>query len=162
SVVLDPAALLKQSTKRRLALYGVGGLLAGLLLGLGGVILGAILSNRLRRRDEIAAALGAPIKLSTGKVSRGRLRRVGLDTAQDKNLSRVVVQLGNSVAPTSGNFAGLAVVPVDDVNIAAISLASLAIQSAREGLRVVFADLCPGAPGAKLLGVTEVGLSDAN
>ena len=162
SGILDDAVLVKQSNKRRLALFGGGGLLAGLVLGLGIVIVTAVASNRLRRRDDIARALGAPVRLSIGKVrlSRRPLRRQGLAAARGTSLPRVVVHLLTAVAPTSGRFASLAVVPVDDVEVAATCLASLAVSSARRGLRVVLADLCSGAPSARLLGATDAGVSE--
>ena len=162
SGILDGAAPVKQSNKRRLALYGGGGLLAGLVLGLGIVIVTAVASNRLRRRDDVARALGAPVRLSVRKVrlSRRRLRQQGLAAARGTSLSRIVVHLFTAVAPTSGRFASLAVVPVDDVEVAAVCLASLAVSSAQRGLRVVLADLCSGAPGARLLGVTDAGVRE--
>jgi capsular polysaccharide biosynthesis protein len=162
SGVLDYAGLVTQSVKRRLALYGLGGLLTGVVLGLGIIVVNAIVSNRLRRRDDVARALGAPVPLSVRKVrlSRRRLRRQGLVAARGTSLSRIVVHLLTAVAPTSGRFASLAVVPVDDVEVAAVCLASLAVSSAKRGLRVVLADLCSGAPGARLLGVTDAGVRE--
>ncbi len=133
SGVLDSAALVKQSVKRHLALYGGGGLLAGLMLGL---------------------------SIRKGRFSRRRLRRQGLAAVQGGSLSRIVVHLLTTAAPTSGGFASLAVVPVDDVEVAAACLASLAVSSAKRGLRVVLADLCSGAPGARLLGVTDTGVDE--
>ena len=40
----------------------------GLVLGLGIVIVRALVSDRLRRRDDVAHALGAPVNLSVGSV----------------------------------------------------------------------------------------------
>jgi capsular polysaccharide biosynthesis protein len=164
SMQLGDAALVKQSVKRRLALFMGGGLLAGLAVGLGIVIVTAIVSNRLRRRDDVARTLGAPVRLSVrkGSLRPRRLRRQGLAAAQGAGLSRIVRHLGTVVAPTSGGFASLAVVPVDDaaVEVAAISLASLAMSSAKRGLRVVLVDLCSGAPGARVLGVRGAGVGD--
>jgi capsular polysaccharide biosynthesis protein len=164
SRVLDSAALVKQSVKRRLALDAGGGLLAGLALGLGIAILTAIVSNRLRKRDDVARALGAPVRLSVrkGAVRPGRLRRQGLAAAQGAGLSRIIAHLGAVVKPTSGGFSSLAVVPADDaaVEVAAVSLTSLAVSSAKRGLRVVLVDLYSGTPGARLLGVTEAGIGE--
>lgn len=164
SRVLDRAALVKQSVKRRLALYAGGGLLAGLALGLGIAILTAIVSNRLRRRDDVARALGAPVRLSIrkGSIKPRRLRRQGLASAQGAGLSRIVVHLGTVAAPARAGFASLAVVPADDaaVEVAALSLTSLALSSAKQGLRVLLVDLYSGAPGARLLGVTEAGIGE--
>ena len=59
---------------------------------------------------------------------------------------------------SSRGGASLAVVPVDDRQAPALSLVSLAVSCAREGKQVVVADLCSGAPAAKLLGVTDAGV----
>ena len=60
----------------------------------------------------------------------------------------------------------LAVVPVDDPEVAALSLVSLAVSCAQEGRKVVVADLASGAPAARLLdtkapGVRSVSVHDA-
>jgi capsular polysaccharide biosynthesis protein len=185
SGVLDPAAMVKVS-KKRLALFVGGGLLAGLLLGLGSVVINAIVSTRLRRRDEVSHALGAPVRLSIRKVRPSRIRelrpsrirelrpsrirelrpggqallRRGLDAARDPDLSRVVDHLGSAASPSPGGFASLAVVPVETMEVAASCLASLAALSAQRGLRVVLADLYSGAPAARILGVSDPGISE--
>jgi capsular polysaccharide biosynthesis protein len=162
SVLFDGPALVPQSVKRRVALYAVGGLIGGLVLGLGLVVLTAVVSTRLRRRDDVARALAVPVRLSIrkGRLGRRRLRRQGLAAAQDKDFARVSMHMASAVAPTSGGFASLAVVAVDDVEVAAVCLASLALSGAQEGLQVVFADLCDGAPGARLLGVSDPGVGN--
>ncbi len=66
--VLDPPAPIPPSRKHLAAIFGAAGFFASLALGLGVVIIGAVTSNRLRRRDDVAQALGAPVKLSVGKV----------------------------------------------------------------------------------------------
>ena len=55
---------LPYSKKKTLVTYGGVGLLAGLAVGLTIVIIRALVSDRLRRRDDIAYALDAPVKLS--------------------------------------------------------------------------------------------------
>ncbi len=167
SGVLDTAALVLVHSKRRIAEYVGGGLIGGLALGLGTVVIAAIVSTRLRRRDEVARALGAPVRLSIGKVRpEGRaLLRSGLAAARDTNLSRVVVHLGAAVTPSPGGFATLAVVPVDEAplgsyEVAAVCLASLAAFSAQRGMAVVLADLYRGAPAARILGVSDPGVAE--
>ena len=56
------------STKKKLITYGAVGLLGGLALGVTIVIVRALVSDRLRRRDDIAYALDAPVKLSVGTL----------------------------------------------------------------------------------------------
>ena len=53
----------------RAAVLNVGsGVIAGAALGMGIVLLRALTSDRLRRRQEVALALGAPVRLSVGHV----------------------------------------------------------------------------------------------
>ena len=73
SKVLDPGgALPPHSRLKRLIEYTLFGLLGGLAVGMGIVIVGALVSDKLRQRDDVARALGAPVRLSVGAVQRGR------------------------------------------------------------------------------------------
>ena len=54
--------------------------------------------------------------------------------------------------------ATLAVIPVDDPRVAAMSVVSLAASRAGQGAQVVVADLCRGAPAATLLGAGDPGV----
>jgi capsular polysaccharide biosynthesis protein len=160
SSVLDAAAPVPQSHHTRLkhlVIYAAAGLIPGLVLGIGTVIVGALISDRLRRRDDIARALGAPVKLSLGKVRLGRRlpEGRGLEALQGPNVRRIVAHLDAAVPARSADISTLAVVPVDDPRVAAISLASLACDLARPGGRIVVADLCAGSPLGGLLGVKE-------
>ncbi len=161
SQVLDPAMPLQQHAKKYLLVYVGSGLIAGLALGLSIVVVRALVSDRLWRRDDVARALGAPVKLSVGKVrlSRWLPGPRGLAAAEGANIRRIVVHLGNIVAANFQGPAALAVVPVDNPQVAALSLVSLAVSCAQQGgMQVVVADLCGGAPAAQLLGATEPGV----
>lgn len=149
SVVLDPAAALPQSKTQSVVAYAAYGLIGGLVLGLGIVVIGAIVSDRLRRRDDVARALGAPVKLSVGDVRLGRKR--GLEAAGNVDIQRIVAHLREAV-PAGGKRSALAVVPVGDPGVAALSLVSLAIAYARDGRKVVVTDMASGVPAARLLG----------
>jgi hypothetical protein len=136
-------------------------LFGGLVVALGIVVIRALTSERLYRRDDVARALGAPVKLSIGKVrlSRWRSGRKGLAAAEDPGIRRIVAQLRNTAAAQSRGTPALAVIPVDDPQVPAISLVSLAISCAEQmGLRVMVADLCRTTPAARLLGVTDAGV----
>ena len=160
SQVLDPAALLPQHGKSHLVLYVGGGLIGGLVLGLSIVIIRALISDRLRRRDDIARALGAPVKLSVGmvKLSRWRAGSRGLAAAQNTNVRRIAAYLQGMVPSSSHGPASLAVVAVDDVQVPALCMASLAQSYAQPGVQVVVADLCSGSPVARLLGASDPGV----
>jgi capsular polysaccharide biosynthesis protein len=159
SRILDAAVPLSYSHYKRPVLHAAIGLIAGLALGLGIVILRALVSDRLRRRDDVAYALGASVKLSVGRVrvSRWLLGRRGLAAARGRNIRRIVAFLQDAVPERSGP-ATLAVVAVDDARVAALSLTSLATSRAEQGWRVVLADLCPGAPAARYLGAKDAGV----
>ena len=169
SVVLDPAVPLAHSRLKYLLTYAVTGLLAGLALGIGIVVVRTIVSDRLRRRDDVTHALGAPVKLSVGKVrlSRWRPGRRGLAAANGTDVRRIAAHLRGAVPASRGRTAALAVVPVDDPAVAALSLVSMAVTRAQEGHQVVVADLASGAPAARLLdskapGVRSVSVRDAH
>ncbi len=155
---LDSAAPAPPSSRLKRAIeYILLGLVAGLALGMGIVVIGALLSDKLRRRDDVAHALGAPVKLSVGTVRGSRLNDLA-DAAQNADVQRVVAYLGKAVPPTRRGPASLVVVPVDDVHVPAVCLVSLAVSRAKQGLSVVVADLCDGAPAARLLGPADPGV----
>lgn len=169
SEVLDAAYLLPRSRLKHLLLYPSVGLILGLALGIGIVVARAITSDRLRRRDDVAYALGAPVKLSIGTARpRGRLQFGRRLAAHNADVERIAAHLSSevpegarsAVSPHRRPASGLAVVPVDDPHVAAESVVSLALSSAQRGKRVILADLCDGAPAARLLGVDKPGVHE--
>jgi capsular polysaccharide biosynthesis protein len=164
SRVLDSAAPVHQSKVRHLALYAGGGLVGGLAIGMAIVVIGALVSDRLRRRDDIARILRAPVRLSVGAIRPMRWwpGRKGLALARHKSVQRIAAHLGDAVAPSASGPASLAVVPVDDVRVPAVCLVSLAVSCARQGLVAVVADLCAGAPAARLLKAREPGVREVS
>jgi capsular polysaccharide biosynthesis protein len=159
SYVLDPATPLAHSRLKPLILNAAVGLVAGLFLGMAIVIIGALVSDRLRRRDDVAQALGAPVRLSVGALQQKRWLPVrGGSAAKDADIQRIAAHLRHAVRTSSRDPASLAVVPVDDQQVPALSLVALAVSCAREGKQVVVADLCHGAPAAKLLGASDPGV----
>jgi hypothetical protein len=155
SKLLGPATLAKHSRLKGVALDVVGGLIGGMALGMGIVVVGALVSDRLRRRDEVAEAFGVPVGLSVGVL---RKRRLLGRAARDLDMRRVVAHLRNAVPGSSRGPASLAVVAVDDAHVAARAVASLAMSYASEGRQVVAADLSDGAHLARLLGVKGTGV----
>jgi capsular polysaccharide biosynthesis protein len=164
SYVLNPATALPRSHVKGPALYFVGGLFGGMVVGMGGVIIAALLSRRLRRREDVAIALGAPVRLSVGPL---RPRRWPLTlpwrAAKRKlDMKRVVIYLRGAVPGSSRGPASLAVVAVDDAHVVAQAFASLAASCAAEGRQVVVADLSDGAYLARLLRVSDPGIRNAS
>jgi capsular polysaccharide biosynthesis protein len=164
SVMLDAAIPLAHSRVKPLLLDAVFGLIAGLAVGMAIVIIQAIVSDRLRQRDDIARALGMPVKVSVGTIRlKSRLPRPGGAAARDAAVQRVVTHLARCVPRSPGGVASsLAVVPVDDLRVPAWCLVALAVSCAKEGKHVVVADLCRGAPVAKLLGSAEPGVREVS
>jgi len=155
-VVLDTAVALPYSQLKHLFLYGLIGLLVGLVLGLVVALLRALVSDRLRQRGDVSQALGAPVKLSVGRV---RLNgRPGLAGVGHPDVQRIAAYLDRAVPTNPRRAAALAVVPVGDPRVAALSLVSLALARAQQGEQVVLADLVAGAPAARLLGIDEPGV----
>jgi capsular polysaccharide biosynthesis protein len=158
SNVLDPASPIPpRSRSKQFLLYAGGGLIIGLLLGISIVVVRALLSDRLRRRDDVAQALAAPVKLSVPARRACGWLPGGLGRVSDRYQQRIVAYLGAAV-PTGSRRAALAIVPVDDPRLAALSVASLAESCAQRGRQVVVADLCSGAPAAALLGAKGPGV----
>jgi hypothetical protein len=160
SQVLNQAAPVKNSHIKNMAIYAVGGLIGVLALGIAIVVIGAITSDRLRRRDDIAYAAGAPVRLSVGSLRKGRWlpqpRRQA--EARRHGMSRVVQHLRNALPGSSSGPAGLSVVAVDDAETVARAVVQLAGSMAKDK-KVVLADLSAGAHAARLLGVTSPGVS---
>ena len=160
SYILNPATALRSSRVKGPGLYFVGGLFGGIVAGMAVVVIAALVSRRLRRRDDVAAALGAPVRLSVGRV---RPRRWPLTlpwrAARRKlDMKRVVMYLRGAVPGSSRGPASLAVVAVDDAQVVAQAFVSLAVSYAAEGKQVVVADLSGGAHLARLLKVRDPGL----
>jgi len=150
SQVLDSASPVHRSPKKKAATYGAAGLVGGLFLGLAFVVIQALLTDRLRRRDDIAHALGAPVRLSVGKIRLWRARR----GRQNRKLQLIVAHLRRAVPrrpPDADTAAALAIVSVDSDEVAALALVRLAEACAREGQQVVVADLTRQGQAARLL-----------
>jgi len=161
SYVLNPATLVHQSRLKAMSLYVLGGLFGGIAVGMGIVIIAALLSDRLRRRDDVAAALGAPVRLSVGSLGRprrGLLPRPRRTARWDRDMKRVSAYLQGAVSGSHRGPASLAVVAVDDAQAIAPAVAALASHRAKEGKQVVVADLSAGRPLARLLGAKAPGV----
>jgi capsular polysaccharide biosynthesis protein len=161
SVVLNAAQPVKASKVRGILEYAGAGLVVGLALGVGIVVISAITSDKLRRRDDIAYAIGAPVRLSVGRLRDVGRFRVGWPLARSGgsrgDTARVVEHLQKVILTGDHGTVSLAVVPVDDTASAARAVVALAA-SVPGSKQVVLADLSAGAPAARLLGVTKPGL----
>jgi capsular polysaccharide biosynthesis protein len=160
SKVLDPATLTKHSRVKSVTLDVAGGFVGGMALGMGIAVVGALVSDRLRRRDEVAEALGAPVGLSVGVLRMPGWQRAIPRRAAKRGLDmrRVVSHLRNAVPGSSRGPASLAVIAVDDAHVAARAVAALAASYAREGKQVIVADLSGRTHLARLLRLKDTGM----
>ena len=152
-------APLSHSRLKSLISYAAIGLILGFVLGLVIVVLRALVSDRLRRRDDIAYALDAPVKLSVGTL---RARRwlptlPGRAAKRDLDMRRVIAHLQSAVPRSARGPADLAIVAVDNAPVVARAVVALATSYASQGNQVVAADLSSGAHMAHLLRVKSVG-----
>lgn len=160
SQVVSPATPGKHSVLKTLVLYAVGGLLGGLVIGMVIVIVGAITSDRLRRRDDIAYAFGAPVGLSVGPLRSRRLPGLpGRGAVRERDMERIVQHLRNVVPSKPQGTTALAVIAVDDPSTVAQVVVDLAVSGSRQRVRTVLADLSDGALAARKLGVGGSGIS---
>jgi capsular polysaccharide biosynthesis protein len=148
------------SKKKKLITYGAIGLIVGLALGLTIVIVRALVSDRLRRRDDIAYALDAPVRLSVSTLGARRtlMPRPGRTAKRDLDMKRVVAHLHSAVPRSTQGPASLAIVAIDNAPVVARAVAALATSYASHGTRVVTADLSSGAYLAHLSGVKGPGI----
>lgn len=160
SEVLNAAVAQKPSKTKGAPLYVGGGLLGGLALGIIIVAIGALTSDRLRRRSDIAYTLRAPVRLSVGPLRARRLPSLGRAAkARRRDMRRVVDYLDNAIPGASRGPAGLAIAAVDDPKTAAEVVVSLALENAGKGKRVMLADLSADGLAARRLGVKDPGIN---
>jgi capsular polysaccharide biosynthesis protein len=127
STVLDPGRYVPASKKKVVIKDALAGLVAGLALGMVIVIIGALLSDRVRRRADVAAALGTTVELSVGHLPHPRffagprLRRALKRPGPD--LRRIEHRLRDHLESTP--IAGLSLVEIGAGDAAALALAAL-------------------------------------
>jgi len=161
STVLNSATAVPRSRIKGPGVYVAGGLIGGLALGLVIVLVRTLISDRLRRRDDVARVLGAPVRLSivAGRPRRWRPGGRRLAAASGRDFQRVITFLGGELSARPRGGSGLAVVPAGNPEVAAVCLAALAVSLAKDGKRVMVADLTGRRAAARLLGVTAPGIS---
>ncbi|HEY6499063.1 MAG TPA: Wzz/FepE/Etk N-terminal domain-containing protein [Streptosporangiaceae bacterium] len=162
SQVLDPAIAGHHSAAKFAIIYSVMGLVVGLVVGLAIVIIGALISDKLRRRDDIADSLGTSVNLSVGPLSASRIPLLSRRAkgAEHRDMQRVVSHLRDAIPDpeSKGEAPALGLIPVDNGKTAARALVATALACAQDGQHVLIADLCPGAPAAHLLKAGDPGV----
>lgn len=140
SKVLGSATLVSVSKKKVFLLDGLTGLAAGLGLGLLLVVTFAMLGDRVHRREDVAAILGAPVALSIKRPSsrwwRGRRSAPRISRRDLRVLVRYLRgRLRDDAMATSA-----LVVPIGDARVAAAALVSLSDELICEGATVALVD----------------------
>lgn len=158
SRTLDPAVVEDRSALRTVLLDTATGLGAGLVVGVGFIIVRALVSDRLWRRQTIADALGVRIALSVGQLPGRPWRRLLRPDAGWRAVGVVVDELRDHVHWTTSNTPTLAVVAVDDLRASALLVATLARSYAAEGKRVLVADLSRERTLARRFDVADPGV----
>ena len=93
SHIVDAASIVHRSRVKAVVLAVMSGLIGGTALGLMLVLAPAVLSTRLRRRDDVARALGLSVRFSSGAV-RSRLRWV-VAAETRRNAERLASRAGD-------------------------------------------------------------------
>lgn len=156
SKVLDPASENEWEPTKTLAMNAAAGIVGGIAVASGWVVLVALTSDRVRRRQDVVAALQAPFAIGLGpldgslRTHKRRFRRHPERTYGE--LTAVVRKLRQSLSPLPGRSAALAIVSQDADLPAAIAIASTAAHFVREGKNVLLADLSREAVLVRLLG----------
>lgn len=137
SHTVDAPALNPPHRAKRMVLVVMSGLIGGTAAGVGLVLMMALLSNRLRRRDEVALALRRPVKFSARSTSSWRRGRRGL-TLRDQDV--LAAGLGTALTDDP-QPQRLALVTTGAPRDGASVVARLAQRLAEEGRRVCLVDL---------------------
>ncbi|WP_371401273.1 hypothetical protein OHA10_25395 [Kribbella sp. NBC_00662] len=165
SRVLDVATPVPVSAKRAIAINAGTGLIAGLFIGLAFVIVRALISDRLWKRQDIALALGARIRLSSPRPSRLQLlprpRYLRPSQRQLPEVRLMVQHLDQRIFWGEHPTPAMTVVSIDDINTCALVVASLAIALAEDGKHVLVADLSDSGRLAAMLGVRTPGTHES-
>ena len=146
--------------KKILITYLAIGLVAGLTVGLAIIIIRALVSDRLRRRDDVAYVLDAPVRLSVRTLGARRrlIPRPGRAAKRNLDTRRVITYLRSAVPRRAHGQVGLTIVAVDNAPVVARVVAALARSFAADGTQVVAADLSRGAHLAHLSGIKKPGV----
>lgn len=159
SRVISPGTALPVSKKKVFGLDGLGGLLGGLGAGVFLVAVAAVLSDRPRTREDIAAVLGAPVDLSLRHVGRHSVKKRSLWTmaAHPSPELSVLAQHLEECLPRGTHAGAELVVAIDDISVTATSLVLLAGELARSGRQPVLVDATDSRQLARAFGIDGAG-----
>jgi capsular polysaccharide biosynthesis protein len=161
SRVITPGTPAPTSVKKAFIEDSLGAMGAGLALGAFGVAVAEVLSDRVRRREDLAALLGAPVGVSVGRLrGRRRLKRTGLGRrrallsgrSSDPPV-RIAAQYLRDRLMARGPKGTELVVAADGVTLPAAAVLLLARTLAGSGDRVIVVDETKERTIARAVGV---------
>lgn len=150
SRVISPGTIVPTSTAKAVVFDGLTGMVGGLGVGIAAVLAVALLSDKVRRREDLAALVGAPIGVSVGRACR-RFTRLGTLLASPERWRRPVAIVAHYLREQiigAGPRTAHLLVAIDDVKAPAAALAAVAARLRASGQRVVVVD----ETGARALG----------
>lgn len=168
--ILSSSVAALSSSRAMTAIEYIGSPFVGfLMVGLVIVAVGAVTSDRLRRRDDIAVALGAPVRLSVSAYGGGNriLPRPSAARREAIDVRRIVGYLASVLKAQTHRPITLVIIAVDNGPAVIGLVKALAAALAREGKRVAVADLSDhmlardlgeGEPGVHKTRVHGVGM----
>jgi capsular polysaccharide biosynthesis protein len=164
SQILNSPIAVPHTFKASRLFYMVLAAIAGLAIAMAVIVVRALVSDRLRNRDDVAEAIEAPVMLSTGLVGTRLLPPLGRRSGRRAlDVERLAAHLDDAVVPPPAKrYATLAVVDVDNARDVVPAVISLAVTWASQGKRVILADLSHGAAAARRLGVKRPGVHRAS
>ena len=146
SRVIDPPATDAGGLKRRIVLTLASGLIGGAALGCGTVLFFAIISDRLRRRSDVAAALEVAVPVSVGRIAPLPQRWLSLPYLRTLDHRRTVERhrLAHAIEmelPSPRQWGPLGVVCIDNADEVRFAVVTAATNLAAEGCSVAVIDL---------------------
>ena len=124
----------------------------------------ALISDRLWKRQDIAHALGARIRLSATRPAHWRLPCAGCPAqraVRSRENQLIVQHLDHRIFWGERPMPSLTVVGIDDIHTCALAVASLAVSLAEDGKHVLVADLTSSGRLARMLGVKTPGTHES-
>jgi capsular polysaccharide biosynthesis protein len=164
SKVLSRGAIVPGSVMKVLLRDGLTGLVAGMGLGIISVVVFEMLSDRVRRREDVAEILNAPVTLNVGRVTRRwprELQAARMVASPTRELQSLARGLRSQLRLRESCLLEM-VVAMDDTQAPAAALMMLAAKMASLGKRTVLVDLTDRRALGRALGCQALGAHDVS
>jgi capsular polysaccharide biosynthesis protein len=148
--ILTSGTSVYHSTVKLFVVDSLTGLGVGLVIGAGIVVLSALVSDRVRRREDVATLTGASVEVSAGPIRHPRSNSDTLGRRRSPQLGELIADPYPELRPVvrylvsqigDGSQRGLLTVAVDDVHLPAVALAATAVKLVAANKKVVLVDL---------------------